>query len=150
MRWGPILCFFIWGCGDDATMEPDVGMPDSGSDASMPDTGTDAGSDAGADAGADAGSDTGSDTGMDAPMDVGGGGTCGWNAVDMELQCGAGDTPPVGGAVTCTDGVCCTGTCDPDGDGEVCCDLATGVITTEFYSGGTCETDIDPCTEPTP
>ena len=63
-------CFFVLavalvGCGDDSSIDPDVGMTDSGA----PDA-RDAGTDAGADAGSDAGSDAGTDAALDAPADV--------------------------------------------------------------------------------
>jgi hypothetical protein len=72
------------------------------------------------------------DTGSDASVTGG----CGYEEGSGFL-CGGGAIPEA----LCTGDDCCEGICMPGGMNQVCCNRATGVITTCSYSAGTC-----PCT----
>ena len=85
----------------------------------------------------DGGADENAETDGGEPM------MCGYDAEFAAFTCGGSDMAPDG---SCDgDGNCCVGMCDPGGDGMTCCNLYSGELTTVYYSGGTCEMEIDPC-----
>lgn len=85
----------------------------------------------------DGGADENAETDGGEPM------MCGYDADFAAFTCGGSDMAPDG---SCDgDGNCCVGMCDPGGGDMTCCNLYSGELTVVFYSGGTCEMEVDAC-----